>query len=184
MNKCNRTCSRAPAAALLVLVLGPLLTMAASAADDSASALALAPGTRVRIEASKPSPTEVTGTINSIDEKTIRLDVAGHAEPVAVGRDEITRFRVSTGRSSRLVHALVGAAIGAIGGGVAANRSGGQHYPGTTAAAAAAVALAGAGIGAALPAGERWSDLPVERLRVAFVPMPGDGFRFTFSRGF
>lgn len=186
---CNRAkndgaVASAPAAALLVLTLGSLLAVAPASADDRDPALVLAPGTGVRIEASGLAPTDVTGTINAIDEKTIRIDVAGHAGPIAIGRDQVTRFRVSAGRGSRLVHALTGAVIGAVAGAVAASHSGGQHYPGTTAAAMSAVALAGGSIGAALPVGERWSDVPVARLRVALPANAGGGFRISFSHGF
>ena len=47
-----------------------------------------------------------------------------------------------------------------------------------------AVALAGGGLGAALPVGERWSDVPVARLRVALPANAGGGFRISFSHGF
>lgn len=184
MNNRPMAAVRAAATALLIIGFGSPLAVATAATDGSAPAVTYAPGTRVWIETSGSAPTGVIGTINATDDHAVHLDVAGHAEPVAIARDQITRFRVSAGRSSRLVHALVGAVIGAIGGAVVASHSGGQQYPGTTAAAMTAVALAGAGVGAALPAGERWSDLPVARYRVALVSNPGAGFRFAFSRGF
>jgi hypothetical protein len=184
MHTGTRTLLRSPGAALIVYALGALFAGAPAAADDGTSAPALAPGLRVRIEAPGLAPTDATGTIRAIDDKTIRLEVPGRAEPVDVARAQITRFQVSGGRSSRLVHTLVGAAIGAIGGAVIASHSGGQDISGTHAAATVAVALVGAGIGAALPAGERWSDLPAARYRVALVPNPGAGFGFLFSRGF
>jgi hypothetical protein len=174
---------RARLAPCLVLCLSALGVVGPAVATEGASAPTVAPGTRVRVETSGPVPTEVIGTINAMDDRSIRLDVEGQARPLELTRDRITRFQVSAGRRSRLAHALVGALVGAAAGSVAVSHSGGPHYPSTNATATLVVALVGSGIGAALPAGERWTDVPATHFRAALMPCPGSCLRIAFSHG-
>jgi hypothetical protein len=185
MNSPARPVARGHATAILILSLGSLLAVSPAATAGGEGHAVLVPGMRVRIEAPGLAAREGTGTINSVGDTSILLDVPGRAEPVSVTRAEITRLQVSSSRGSRLAHALVGAAIGAIGGVIVANHDGGQyHFPGTTAAVGVAAALVGAGIGSAFPAGEHWRDLPAARYRVALVPSGGSGLGLAVSRAF
>jgi hypothetical protein len=182
MNLAARRVAPGPNAALAALAMFCMLPVAAAIADGPPDERALAPGMRVRIEAQGLPSSERTGTVSAIDDKAVSLEVPGSTGPVTVRRDQITRFQVSSGRSSRLPHAIVGAAIGALAGTLVANHS--AHYPGETAATAAVGALVLGGIGAAIPGSERWVDVPPERYRISLGPRPGTRVGLTMSRGF
>jgi hypothetical protein len=182
MNASTRMPARPLFAVLLLLNLACGLVPAPAAAEEPAAQQPLAPGMTVRIEAPGLLSADRTGTIRALDDRSISIDVEGRAEPVTVQRDQISRFQVSAGRSSRLVHTLLGAAIGGVA--VALIPSHGANYPGERAAVVAIGGLLGAGVGAALPAGERWTDIPTARYRISLLPRLDSTVGLTVSRAF
>jgi hypothetical protein len=86
---------------------------------------------------------------------------------------------VSSGRRSRWVDAAIGAGIAAAGGALACSASETKHSivnnSDVTAGCALVGALLGAGIGAVIPPGERWNEMPATRYRVGFAPRPDHG---------
>jgi hypothetical protein len=150
-----------------------LLVAASAFADGVAAMDSLAPGTRVRVEASGLTRSRVVGTFRSLDGESLEFVADGSQEPVRIPRERISRLETSKGRGSRLVDALVGGfaggAAGALVGKASSSKSG---YMESAAEAGAAIlgALLGTTIGAAIPPGERWQDVPASRYRVSLAP--------------
>jgi hypothetical protein len=165
--------------ALALLTLACLFASGSAAGEEAPLDLSLTPGMRVRILAPGISPSKVVGTINRVDDQSVTIDVPGRAEPVSVPREKIARVDVSSGRRSRWVDAAIGAGIVAAGGALACSASETKHSivnnSDTTAACALVGALLGAGIGAVIPPGERWNEMPATRYRVGFAPRPDHG---------
>src|SRR5580704_19200628 len=161
-------------------VLLSLACISASAAgEDTTTQQSLTAGLRVRILAPEISSHKVIGTINRVDDQSVTIDVPGRSEPVSVLREKIARLDVSTGRRSRWVDAAIGAGIAAAGGALACSASETKHSivnnSDVTAGCALVGALLGAGIGAVIPPGERWNEMPATRYRVGFAPRPDHG---------
>lgn len=157
------------------LVLLTLACMSATAAgQDAPMQQSLTPGMRVRILAPDISPSKIVGTINRVDDQSVTIDVPGRSEPVSVLREKIARLDVSTGRRSRWVDAAIGAGIGAAGSALACSAGEGKHSyvsnTDVTAGCALVGGLLGAGIGAAIPPGEHWNEMPANRYRIGFAP--------------
>jgi hypothetical protein len=140
------------------------------AADD---VMPVAPGTRVRVRALS-QPDRVTGRVVALDHETLTLEIAGRTLPLTLPRREITAMDVSAGRRSRARHALIGAAVGAALGLVAARTTSdsGNPYLDAQAGAAGTLLLASAGalVGVAIPPGERWRSVAPGRIRSAADP--------------
>ena len=156
-----------------MLVAWPLAA-APAFAGDMAQPEAPVQGTRVRISAPGITEAAVVGTVRTLDEGTITIDVAGRGEQLTVPRERISRLEVSAGRRSRLVGALIGTLVG---GGVGALIGKASYSPrpysfesASEAGGAIFGALLGAGVGALVPPGERWNEIPVSRYRVSFAP--------------
>jgi hypothetical protein len=165
--------------ALALLTLACLFVSGSAAGEEAPLDLSLTPGMRVRILTPGISPSKVVGTINSVDDQSVTIDVPGRAEPVSVPREKIARVDVSSGRRSRWVDAAIGAGIAAAGGALACSASETKHSivnnSDVTAGCALVGALLGAGIGAVIPPGERWNEMPATRYRVGFAPRPDHG---------
>ena len=166
--------------ALIVAFVGILsLAAAVALADDTVQ---LATGTRVRVTV----PTgggRLVGTVLALDDKKLTLQVPGKTDTTVLRREDITKVEVSAGRRSRGGGALIGAAIGA-GAGALIGLAAGSDDPGTFIrisaggkALFAAIVLApiGAVVGAAVHPGERWKELPKDRIRLSLVPVSGRG---------
>jgi hypothetical protein len=128
----------------------------------------LTAGAKVRLRA--PATGKVQGIVIGMDEAS--LHVRTDDGPVKVRRDEITRIEVGAGRRRRTVKGLL---IGAAMTGASAAMGGGCSPGGCSSGSdhAAAGIAAGATIGAAvgyLVKSERWTSLPVERVRVGVAP--------------
>jgi hypothetical protein len=167
-----------------------LLTLAATVMALPAAAQ-LESGTKIRLK-TKGNPT-IYGTVASIQDGRLELSgaswrIANAGPPTSFSIDEIRDFEVSGGRDSRGKRALVGAAIGAASLALAfglyeANRdtdcpSWEYCWGRTTGLAAIGGAIIGAPLGAALgalTAGERWEDVPLDKVRVWLAPVPGRG---------
>ena len=177
------------AGVFILVCLSGLLASARVAADDGATPPQLAPGVRVRILAPDVAEAAVIGTVGTLDERTISIDIAGRAERLIVRREQIVRLEVSAGRGSRVVGGLLGAAAGGLAGGWVALRSDFeetyQHPPRQDLVVGAAVgALLGAVLGVALPPGERWRELSASNSRFSVAPRFDRGICVSFSMGF
>jgi hypothetical protein len=166
-----------------------ILCAEAGSQEQLASPFPLTVGSRIRLLA----PTVVTGRIEGmviqLDGRSMLVGANGRT-PVSVPHQAITRLEVSTGRRG---HALLGLGIGAAVGaglGAALGSTGcvpavgcGQSYSGGAAAVGAVGGAAwGAGIGALIRT-DRWSAVPLERLRLSLGPIRG-GLRISLAVDF
>jgi hypothetical protein len=173
--------------ALALVTLACLFASVSAAGEDAPLDLSLTPGTRIRVLAPDISPSKIVGTVKSVDDQSVTIDVPGRSEPVSVLRGKIARLDVSEGPRSRGVDAAIGAGIGA-GIGAASGALGGKGYIVSTGAAAGICAVLGAGlgalIGAAIPPGEHWNEIPSTRYRVGFAPRPDHGLNLAVALNF
>jgi hypothetical protein len=168
--------------------LACVFASAAAAGEDVSTTQALAAGQRVRIVSADISPNQVVGTIVRVDDKSLTLGVPGRAGPVTVERDRISRLEVSMGLRSRWTDAVIGGLIGGAGLALACSAGtrknsivGSSGVAGTCGAVGLSV---GALVGAAIPPGERWSEVAATRYRVGFVPRPDHGAGLMVAWGF
>ncbi|MGH7753112.1 MAG: hypothetical protein ACREN5_09870 [Gemmatimonadales bacterium] len=172
-----------------VATLFPTLILAVLDAVPSPAQAQLAPGERIRVTTDGWRLKPMVGTLESIDQDTVRLRMADSAASTPIPRAYIRRVEVSRGqRSNALGGAVVGAAFGAGVGVIVAQlsprpktcRFTGSYWfcratPGSERNLASA-ALAGATLGAFLgliksaeSSGERWERVPLSQLRVGLV---------------
>jgi hypothetical protein len=171
---------------VLILAVGS----ASAAGEDATLQQSLAPGMRIRIQAPEVFPGKIIGTIHSLNDESVTIDVPGRSEPVAVLREKIARLDESDGPRSRGVDAAigagVGAAIGAAGGALAGRNQSGHIVSGG--AVTAFCALLGTGVGAligvAIPPGEHWKQIPTGRYRVSFAPGLAHGLDLAIAWNF
>jgi hypothetical protein len=170
-------------AALLVL------TLSLPALADEPDALSLPPGTRVRVEAPNAFNGKLIGTVTSMTNDAVTLEVPDHAAPVSVERAKITQMEVSNGLHSRWFYALIGAGIGAAAGALIG--SGSSAHPGdymTRDGVMGQDALLGLGlgalIGAAIPPSERWESMGAFHARISVVPRPDHGIGLIVAAAF
>jgi len=150
------------------------------AAGEEARLPQLAPGMRVRILAPGNVDKALVGTIDTLDDRSISLEVQGRAERLTVPRERITRLDLSAGPRSRLPGALIGAAVGGAAGALAGSQS--SSYRDASQAGGALVGvLIGALVGALIPPGEHWNEVPVSGYRVTFGPSRDPSVALTFS---
>ena len=156
----------------IVIYLSSSQRSAAASAQPTArasvaSAVSFVPdltlGTRVRVR-SENAQGDVVGSVVSIDDSTLSLNVPGRATPAPVRLDTVNRLEVSDGRHSRGRNALIGAGLGsAIGTGVLVALFGSSGNSGDAGYivffGVALGAPIGALTGAALPPSERWRDV-------------------------
>jgi hypothetical protein len=135
---------------------------------------------RVRILSPENADHAIVGTIHSLDQQCILLDVSGRTEPLAVARDQIARLELSAGSGSRWPGALIGAGIGGAAG-LAVGSQSTQYREANQGAATIAGVLVGALIGASIPPGERWNELYSSKYRIAFEPTRAAGIGVTVS---
>jgi hypothetical protein len=174
--------------ALALLTLTCLFASVSAAGKDAPLDLSLTPGMRVRVLAPGISPSKVVGTINKVDDQSVTIDVPGRSEPVSVLREKIARLDVSAGRRSRWVDAAIGAGIGAATSALACSSSEKKNSivnnTDVTAGCALVGGLLGAAIGAAIPPGEHWNELPATRYRVGFAPRLDHGLNLAIAWNF
>ncbi len=111
--------------------------------------------------------------------------------PVRVSRQEITRIEVSTGRKRQWLKGLmIGAVIGAVTGAYAELQPRGSSFGFGYESRGEAVAgdalllgLLGAGIPGLFKA-DRWSAVPLDRVRLSLARTQGRGVRLSVSMGF
>lgn len=147
---------------------------------------------RIRLLAATVVQGQVEGTLVEMDEESLLVSRDGRT-PVRVPRPAITRLEVSTGRHGQALKGMIiGAGVGALtyqttvsGGGDCQNAVGLCTTSIGQAAAVGIVAggLVGSLIGA-LHQTDRWSSVPLEKLRVSLAPTRGRGAGLTVSVGF
>lgn len=179
----------------VVVVMGAV-TGAAAETELSSDEWSLPAGTRVRIvtagtaETGHSSKTRVVGTVTrpAAASLVLRTDAG---DEVLVPHEAIRQIEVSRGHRSRGRGALVGAALGAATG-VLASLAWGASCGGDECRLGTGfglllytplAALAGGGMGAALPPGERWERLPNRRLSLRVRPQ-SDGARLAVVLSF
>lgn len=169
----------------LLVTLACLFACVSMAGEQSPLDLTLTPGMRVRVVAPDISPSDLVGTISKVDDQSVTIDVPGRSEPISVLREKIARLDVSAGRRSRWVDATIGAALVAAGGALACSASETKHSivsnTDVTAGCALAGALLGAAVGAAIPPGERWNEMPANRYRIGFAPRLDHGLNLAVA---
>jgi hypothetical protein len=167
-------------------LVGSLLSLTGAArAEDLAqppAKPALTVGSKVRLRG--PATGKVQGIV--IETEEAFLHVRTDDGPVKVRRDAITRIEVGAGRRRRTVKGLlIGVAMGGASAGLGGCCSPGGSTSGSDHAAAIGAGLAaGATIGTAVGffvKSERWTSLPLERVRVGVAPRPKGGVALSLS---
>jgi hypothetical protein len=173
---------------LALLTLACLVASVSVAGEVPPLDLSLAPGMRVRVLVQDISPSQFVSTISRVGDQSVTIDVPGRSEPVSVLREKIARLDVSSGRRSGWVDAAIGAGIGAAGSALACSSRESKHsiVNNTDATAGCALVgdLLGAAIGAPIPPGEHWNEMPATRYRVAFAPRLDHGSMWPLPGGF
>lgn len=162
-------------ARLLPLALAALL--AGVAADASADTTPpLVPGDRIKVETT-PTHGDRVGTFVALDDSTLSFRPAPGEAAIEIHRSDIAALSVATGQRSRWRKALVGFGIGAVSGFLLGYAQGDDEHGAWdfvwfTAEEkglilAAVFAPVGGIVGLALRPGDRWSEVPLDALRVA-----------------
>jgi hypothetical protein len=171
---------------VVAMTIVSLFAVPTAAVADDAMSPSLAPGTRVRILAPDAFPGKLVGTIKSVNDQSVTLDVPDRAAPVSVLREKIVRMDVSAGLRSRGVDALIGCGIGAVVGlAIGSTQHGAYTSKGTVDAVGVVVGSGiGALIGVATPQPERWIPTAAFRSRVTLAPRIDHGVGLTVAVGF
>lgn len=151
-------------------------------AGQDASDPSLVPlGVRVRVSAPAVQARAIVGVLEGLRRDSLVLrDAAGEGR-LAVPLGAVDGLAVSRGRHHHVGRGVfIGALAGAVGGSIAAlaacHANPCDEYTGLAVfGLGAAGALGGMGLGAvvgALVPGERWEDVPLDRLRVGFTAPP------------
>jgi hypothetical protein len=172
------------AVAVVLCVLLPIPI--ASLADESPSPTA---GARVRVTA--PSVSReffaderrlIVGTLVSLTEETLTVQVPGHDDPAAVSRSSLQRFEISRSRSKKGRGLLIGFLVGTgVGVGLAAAVGGSSACDSTGLSgcdmllSTILLGLPGAIIGAVAAPGERWEEIPAGRIGLTITPRKDHG---------
>jgi hypothetical protein len=143
-------------------------------------------GSRVRVLAPSAVKGQVEGTVMQIDENSLLLSTDDHL-PLTVPRGAIARLDVSTGRHRKWLKGMcIGAVIGAVSWGASytdcTSSSCDTSRGDVMAIGAVGGSIWGAGIGA-LFSGDRWSPVPLERVRVSLGPTRRQGMALSLSVG-
>ena len=168
------SCSLRACIAMFVLVGGG---WSARAAESSGPVV----GSTVRIS-TRSSVRPLTGEFAGWQGDGLSMRLAEDGSSLAVTRGDIVRFEVQTRPSRRRKGALIGASVlaGAMGGLVLlAGCGSGECEEGRILVAVVGAAGVGAGLGAALAPGARWTDVPIgptvsaNRLQATLCPIRG-----------
>lgn len=164
------------AAGLAGLLTGLTPARVVRAADDSSL-----PGldSRVRVTASASRSGPLTGTLTGIDEKSLAVLPEGRSEAVVLERQDIRRVEWSVRPSRKKKGALLGLGIGFGAGLVGTFLLCDAYGTGCPAGEGAVfgtfygslLGAVGAGVGALVAPGERWTEVALDRLG------PGDGLK-------
>lgn len=134
-------------------------------------------GSRVRLFTASAGATPVVGTLAGVDDESLVVTVDSRQDPLVLSRRDLVRLERSVRPSRKRRGALIGAGVGLVGGIVSVGAAtewegfvGGDFGPGPYFAIGAVVALFTAGIGAAVAPGERWAEVPPDRLQIGLRP--------------
>jgi len=191
-----KTCSPRTIQSVVIAALASMLLLPAEvrAQEPPEGPSPVIVGSRVRLVAPAAVEGRIEGLVMAMDEKSLMVSL-DDGVPVRVSRQAITQLAVRTGRYRRwLKGMIIGASIGAVAGALVGNYNG--CFAGCTASsrsfsdraqfaglAAFSFAAWGAGIGALIK-GDRWSAVPLERVRVNLAPTAGRGIGLSLSLGF
>lgn len=153
--------------------------------------IVLTPADRVRIETVKDSDrvpvilrAQFSGSLVDFNHTSLTVAVDGE-QPVIVHRDLVARFEIGVDHGSRWKHAAYGTLIGGLFGaslGLAATSGDHSADAGVLAGIGAAVLGAvGLVIGTALPAGEDWNTVPIERVQWSPEPAAAPATRHGYE---
>jgi hypothetical protein len=131
-------------------------------------------GSRVRITWTALESPSVVGTLAAIDPESMTVVPASGGDPRVVARSEVLRLERSVEPSRKGRGALIGLGLGlAVAVGKVVIQGGcNDGCDSSNVLVGAAVAVSGATLGAIAAPGERWEDVPVER-----VPAPASTSR-------
>jgi hypothetical protein len=175
---------------LSFLLLGSVLSLTSAARGEDLAPPpaqpALTVGSKVRLRA--PAVGRIEGIVIGMEDAFLQVRTNDRG-PLKVSRDAISEIEVGVGRRRRTVKGLfVGAAIGGTTAALAACCSLGASNPGSDRAEAIGAGLAwGATLGAATGyfiKSERWTSLPLERVRVSVAASRKGGVSLSFGLSF
>ena len=158
--------------------------------------LPLAPGARIKVRAQETH----IGTLLTLDSVALVLRQDGMQDTLSVPRETIRRLEVSAGRKSAAgkgarIGGIAGGGLGLLAGAAAAIENpcdgpsfcldlfGPEDIPLFVVVAGGTGAVVGALIGA-LGRTDRWTEVPVDGLRVGIVPLRDGTIGFALSRTF
>jgi hypothetical protein len=147
----------------------------------------LAQGARVRVTAHGAARRQLTGSLLTLDEKTLTI-VDSDGQAVKIPREIVTHLDVSWGRKRNVLPGLlIGAAAGGL---IAAILPLCDSYDGTCSTrgeliTGGVIAFGGIGAGVgALVRSDKWVEMPMGRVRVGLQPIParrGAGLALTLG---
>ena len=166
---------------LTVLIVSTLLLPGeARSQEEPKSVSPIAVGTRVRLRAPTVVGGRIEGMVIEMDEAS--LLIIKDDDRLRVPRQAITQLEVSTGKRRRALKGMV------VGAGIGAVVLGAMGGVGTAGFSHGEAALLGLGTGAAYGVGigaliktDRWSAVPLERVRVGLAPTQRGGVRLSLS---
>ena len=172
---------------LAVLIVSTLLLPGEARSQEQPKSVSpIAVGTRVRLRAPTVVSGRIEGMVIEMDESSLLIGVNDRV-PLRVSRQAISQLDVSTGQHRQALKGMImGAGIG-----LAVFALTGAAYQGDESSSArdwasflgtglAGGALWGAGIGALIKT-DRWSAVPLERVRVGLAPTQRGGVRLSLS---
>lgn len=170
-------------------VLATMLLLPAEApAQEPPAASPVTVGTKVRIRAPSVAKGRVEGMVLEIDEKSLLIGVSKDRVPLRVPRQAITQLDVNAGQRGRVLKGMIiGAGVGAASfTALLASTDLGPDsgdYAGAVGIGAVGGGILGAGIGALIKT-DRWSPVPLDRVRLSLGPTRGRGIALSLSVGF
>jgi hypothetical protein len=168
-------------------LLAAILAAAASSRIAAQATERLEPGQRVRVTAPTISSTHIVGVFAHMAADTLVVETDGrawHFPHASLTRVDVHRGRQSNAAKGALYGSLIGAGIGAVALGSSSLCAETLEVPGGR---CALIGAGGGGVGGlllgaivgALIKTDRWQAVPVDRLRVSFIP-PGQA-RFALA---
>lgn len=181
---------------IVVLLLAPFPSVIAQE-----RAPPVKPGARVRVSYTQPCPPEVrcvgsrpavrhTGTVVALDGDSLVLAVERRTDRLVIPRRSMTKLEVSWGHKRQTVGgAIIGASVtgGLVLGVLLVCGDFCPENPGAAAEVVVYWAAIGAGIGALIGTAvitDRWEEVPLDRLRLSFMPQRKGRFGLSWSVAF